>query len=178
MAEVNENKVEENKIPDENLTAPVAAEITDTGGNSTPEAPGVADGGDVVVPSNVIDGIFAEKRAIAMEAEKKAVEMDNAAPETPSDDNLKKEQEALLKSLDSKADDFAKRNPAPKKKDTPVKANTGKSPKTEKSAKAEKPPKTPRGKQAASVGGGGIGGTGGKSAQTTVEREVQKGIYP
>ena len=32
------------------------------------------DGGDVVVPSNVIDGIFKEKRAVAKGAEKIAAE--------------------------------------------------------------------------------------------------------
>jgi len=42
----------------------------------TPEAPKVVDGGDVVVPSNVIDGIFEGKRAAAKEAEKIAAEMD------------------------------------------------------------------------------------------------------
>jgi len=75
MAEVNEtqvldgeNKVEEPKTPDENLNAPVTADIADTGGKQpgqekAHEAPQVVDGGDVVVPSNVIDGIFEEKRA-------------------------------------------------------------------------------------------------------------------
>ena len=96
MAEANEvkvldgeNKIEETKTPDENLTAPVAVDIADTGGeqpgqDKTSEAPQVVDGGDVVVPSNVIDGIFEEKRVAAKEAEKIAAEMDkgeNAPPE-------------------------------------------------------------------------------------------------
>ena len=40
--------------------------------------------GDVVVPSNVIDGLFEEKRAAAEEAAKKAAEMDKAGQETPA----------------------------------------------------------------------------------------------
>ena len=81
MAEANENKVldgenkvEEPKTPDETKTAPVAFEFTDTGGEQpgqdnppaidTPDPPQVADG-DVVVPSNVIDGLFDEKKAAA-----------------------------------------------------------------------------------------------------------------
>ena len=99
MAEANENKVldgenkvEEPKTPDETKTAPVAFEFTDTGGNQpgqenppateTPEAPQIADG-DVVVPSNVIDGLFDEKRAAAKEAEKQAAEMDKGEKDPP-----------------------------------------------------------------------------------------------
>jgi hypothetical protein len=40
--------------------------------------------GEVVVPSNVIDGLFEEKRAAAREAEKKAAEQDAAAQEPPA----------------------------------------------------------------------------------------------
>jgi len=117
MAETNanevlngENKAEENKTPDEKLTAPPVVEFTDTGGDGTPgeqpgqkeaetppteqtqaktgqeknktvpplniPAPDVADGGDVVISSKDINGVFEEKRAAAKEAEKQAAEMD------------------------------------------------------------------------------------------------------
>jgi len=91
MADTNENKVVdgENKTPDENQTAPAVVEITDTGGEqpgqeNAPEAPKVVDGGDIVVPSNIIDGLFEEKRAAAKEAEKIAAEIgkgENVPPE-------------------------------------------------------------------------------------------------
>jgi hypothetical protein len=159
-----DNSIDENKTSDENLTAPVAAEVADTGGEQpghtetpimeTPEAPQVADG-DVVVPTNVIDGVFDEKRAAVREAEKQAAEMDKTEQEAPADEKLLKEQAALLKSLDEKSDDFSKKNPAQKKKNAPAKAD--------KPEKSEKPPKAPKEKETASAGGGGVGGTSGQS---------------
>jgi len=157
MAELNENKVldgenkvEEPKTPDENKNAPVAFEFTDTGGDQpgqteppatdTPEAPQVADG-DVVVPSNVIDGLFDEKRAAAKEAEKQAAAMDKGEADPPE--------------KTGRGGKPPKEDKTPPKKDTPDKSDK---------VKNEKPPKAPKEKQGASVGGGGIGG--GASGQT------------
>jgi hypothetical protein len=103
MAEKNENEVlngaetsQKGKTSDENLTAPVAVEFTDTSGSDTPAepghgtdktpenpAPGIAEG-DVVIPSNVIDGLFEEKRAVAKEAERKAAEMGTREKDAPA----------------------------------------------------------------------------------------------
>ena len=184
MAETNEkkvldgeNKAEENKTPTKDQTAPPVVEFTDTGGGGTPgekpgqkeaetppteqtqdvtgqeknktvpplnvPAPDVADGGDVVISSKDINGVFEEKRAAAKDAERQAAEMDAG-------------------------------------KDAPDKKNQGRQPKTktpEKSTQTEKgkndkPPTAPKGKQAASVGGGGIGGANGKTEQTPVKTET------
>jgi|GEM_PF-7065975 len=40
--------------------------------------------GDVVVPSNIIDGLFEEKRTAEKEAEKQAAEQGKTEPETPA----------------------------------------------------------------------------------------------
>jgi len=165
MAETDENKVfdgaessEENKTPDEKLTAPVVVEFTDTGGDGAPgEQPGQNEAEQPQQP-----------QTDAPEQEQN--------PDAPAgEEKLRQEQEALLLSLDSKADEMNKKNPASKKKDAPAQGKTGKPPQADKSDKAgrtpqtdkgkpekpkqgEKPQKSPKDKKAASVGGGGDGG--------------------
>lgn len=102
MAEKNENEVligadtsQENTTPVENLTAPGEQPQAETPGLDTdkqPENPalGIADtppevaDGDVVIPSNVIDGLFEDRRAAAKEAEKKAAELGAGEKDAPA----------------------------------------------------------------------------------------------
>ena len=176
MAEKNENEVlngaetsQEEKTPDENLSAPgdmpgqtetpqteqPQSETPGQEADKTPEnpSPGIADtppevaGGDVVIPSNVIDGLFEDKRAAAKEAERKAAEMDTGEKDAPAKKG---------------------RGGRPPKADKSEKA-----PQTEKAEKADKPkrggrpPKAAKDEKAASVGG-----IGGASGQTPAKEDA------
>ena len=161
MADTNENKVldSENKTLDEKQTAPVAAKLTDTAEIISPGKQAQSETLDKDHDENATP-LEADALLVPYTAggrKEQIVAQDTAVQAPAADDKLKKEQKELLKSLDSKADDFAKKNPAPKKKDAPAKA------------KAEKPPKAPKEKKTANIGGGGIGGTGGKSEQTATK---------
>ena len=167
MADTNENKVldSENKTLDEKQTAPVAAKLTDTAEIISPGKQAQSETLDKDHDENATP-LEADALLVPYTAggrKEQIVAQDTAVQAPAADDKLKKEQKELLKSLDSKADDFAKKNPALKKKAAPAKT------KAEKSAKAEKPPKAPKEKKTANIGGGGIGGTSGKSEQTATK---------
>ena len=158
MADTNENKT-----PDEVKIQPVIVEFPGTVGDNAPGEQSQTEtlGQDQGENAAVFE-VDAPPVLVTADGEKeKIAAQDIAAKDLTADDKLKKEQEELLKSLDSKADDFSKNNPAPKKKDAPAKA------KAEKLVKADKPPKAQKANKAASVGGGGIGGTDGKSGKDT-----------
>jgi len=209
-----ENKTLETKTPDKNPTPPVVVEFAGTGGKGVPGSQSEQPKADApqteqqqagkpeqtqnvnkppltadAPPAPVVaDG--AVKQPAAKETEKQPSTQGKAAQEAPVDDKLRKEQEALLKSLDSKADDLSKKNPTPKQKtapaqektaqpsksDRPIQAvkpvNTEKKPpeKTEKATRAARPPQGPKEEKKIldfkSGSMGGIGGAIGKSAQT------------
>lgn len=99
-----------------------------------------------------------EKPAPEVTGSAAAMEADKQAGPKISDNEKLREQEALLKSLDEKSDDFQKRNPTAKKKDTPGKDNPGKE------LKPEKPPKAPKQEKGGAAGVGSVGGASVKSA--------------
>ena len=191
MAEKNENEVlngentaEENKTPDETQAAPVVVEFTDTGGDGTPTEQAQAETPEqdkynfIPLLDNPAPGSADAPPApdVADGAEKPAAEQDTAGQEAAADEKLRREQEALLKALDKKADDFNKKNPAPKKKDPPAQtkppADKGKSNKPDKPKQGEKPPKTPNDKNPASVGGG--GGTPQEKTAAMAKEAIEK----
>lgn len=170
---------QEEKTPDEKLTAPGEQPgQTETPQTEQPQAetpgqeqqadtppqenpaPGVPDtppevaDGDVVIPSNIIDGLFEDKRAAAKEAEKKAAEMEPGEKDAPAKKG---------------------RGGRPPKADKPEKQPKAEKPdkdKPDKPKRGGRPPKTPKDEKSASVGGGGIGGTGGAPGQTPAKEEA------
>jgi len=206
MAEQDENKVfdggntsEENKTPDEKLTAPPVIEFTDTGGDGAPgEQPGQnetaqteqaqADKPEQSADAPPFDADAPPAPDVTDGEKDTAAAQDKAGQDAPADEEkLRQEQEALLLSLDAKADEMSKKKSAPKSKDAPAQGKTGKPPQADKSDKTGKTPqtdkgkpekpkqadkssKTPKDKKAATVGGGGIGG--GSSGQQPGKEET------
>ena len=136
----------------EDDTPPWEISVSDT--NNAPKAHDVTDA-KVAVSSNIIEGVFGEKRAAAVEAEKQDAEQNKVVQETSK----------------------------PEKQVTPKKAHSGRPPKdkpdnkleAEKPKKANRAPRLPKGlkeeKQTEAVGGGDIDGQNMEStpAPTTPE---------
>ena len=100
--------------------------------------------GDVVVPSNVIDGLFEEKRAAAEEAAKKAAEMDKAGQETPAagDEAPAKKGRGSRPPKEKTGKEPGAENPEAKKrggKSADTAGGTGGSPEKEESAPEPRP---------------------------------------
>jgi hypothetical protein len=113
-----------------------------------PDSPEKTDGdGEVVIPSNVINGVFGDKQAAENEAEKQAAEQDNPEKDAPAQ----------------------KRGGRPPKADKSEKETESKKPdkeKAEKPKRGDKPTKTAKESgKAVSAGGGGIGGAAGQTPE-------------
>ena len=173
----------EKKMPDENSTVPAAPENTDINGNgNTGEQPEQSQTGTLEQDKyNVIQAleIPAPENPDIPSApentngtEKQAVGQDDQEQENHGEDKLRKEQEALLKTLDGKANDYEKKNPNAKTQSNTKTDNSGKKPETGKTGKppeklqqGAKPPNvTKDDKKTAHAGGGGANGKSGQSA--------------
>jgi hypothetical protein len=161
MAETNakeildgENKAEENKTPEENLTAPAAADFTDTGGGDIPgEQPGQTE-----AEAQQTDTPGQEQGDNAPSLDIPAPDVADTPPAPEADGKPLTPQEELLKSLNDKVNDFQKKQDAPEaekaaeqdagEKAAPAKQRRGRqptsfNPKVEhKTVKAEKEPHT------------------------------------
>jgi len=169
MAEKNENEIlngaetsQEEKTPDENLSAPgEQPRQTETPLTEQPqvETPGQEKSDDIPPREPPAPDIAdtppapeADKQA-AKEAEKQAAEQDKGEQDAPTKQRRGRQPTTFNPKVEHQTVKSEKQPQAEKsEKEKPDKPKRG-----------EKPPKAPKGKQAASVGGGGIGGASGQT---------------